>query len=687
MHCILQLPTLLFSINMKKFLALFFSIALSAALSAYAAPVANNTPGFIKKATDLGPLDLNSMINVTVWLQLHNEGKLDTLVKEQKQKGSTNYKKWITQDQFNASFAPTAKEVDLVQKFLTSRGLSVEAVAENNMYIKVQGTVRDIQKAFHVQINQYKFNGKTYRGNKGNPSTDDIPGARIAAVTGLDDFGFEPAFARPTDGDGKPAPFTPLNKVSPNGLFFEGHAFRPPQIHTFTDATDTATYTGNRYGSDITNTAMGHLPPQGYSPDEVQTAYKLKQLHAAGLNGTGETIVIVDAFGSATIAQDAAAFTQIYNLPPLNLQIVKAQGVVHNPHGPPRNWAIETTLDVEWSHVVAPGANIALVLATDRASLDEAINYAVVHHLGNTISNSWGSIEGLGNPAQLGRVERILKMAAAQGIDVNFSTGDFGDEVIQVGFVSVQYPASSPNATGVGGTSLALNNNNTRKFETGWGTNLTRIADISPSGGKVPDDNPPVVPPLNDPTLGLGFQGGAGGGSSLTFAKPSFQSGLPGNKRLVPDISMLADPFTGVEIIQTIDGQLSVGVIGGTSLASPMFSGVMAIAAQKAGHGLGQAAALVYDLPAGAVLDIVPVGSATNPTGVIDGSPVSADDLAQPLENTTTYYSALYNSPFSTRWFVITFGTDSSLTVAPGWDNVTGVGVPNGANFINAIAQ
>jgi subtilase family serine protease len=661
---------------------LFFSIALGAALHVHAGPVANNTPGFVKRAADLGPLDPNSVIDVTVWLQLHNEGKLDTLVKEQKQKGSANYKKWITQDQFNASFAPTAKEVDSVQKFLTSRGLSVEAVAENSLYIKVQGTVRDIQKAFHVQIDQYKFNGKTYRGNKGNPSTDDIPGARIAAITGLDDFGFEPTFARPTEADGKPVPFTPLNKVSPGGLFFEGHAFRPPETHAFTDTTDTATYTGNRYGSDITNTALGHLPPQGYSPDEVQTAYKLKQLYAAGLNGTGETIVIVDAYGSATIAQDAAAFTQIYNLPPLNLQIVRAPGLSHNPHGPPRNWAIETTLDVEWAHAVAPGANIALLLATDRASLDEAINYAVIHHLGNTISNSWSSIEGLGNPAQLGRDERILKMAAAQGIDVNFSTGDFGDETVRVGFVSVDYPASSPNATGAGGTSLALNNNNSRKFETGWGTNLTRIADISPSGGAVPDDSPPVVPPLQ-----LGFQSGAGGGTSLTFAKPNFQSGLPGTKRMVPDISMLADPFTGVEIIQTIDGQLSVGTIGGTSLACPMFSGVMAIAAQKAGHGLGQAAALVYDLPAGAVIDIVPVGSPTNPTGVIDGNAVSADDLAQPLENTTTYYSALYNSPFSTRWFVITFGTDTSLTTDVGWDNITGVGVPNGANFINAISQ
>src|SRR5947208_6908848 len=122
---------------MKKFLALFFSIALCAVLHPHAAPIAGNPPGFIKKAADLGPLDPNSVINVTVWLQLHNEGKLDSLVKEQKQKGSSNYHKWITQDQFNASFAPTAKELDLVQKFLTSHGLSVQVVAENNMYIRV----------------------------------------------------------------------------------------------------------------------------------------------------------------------------------------------------------------------------------------------------------------------------------------------------------------------------------------------------------------------------------------------------------------------------------------------------------------------------------------------------------------------------------------------------------------------
>jgi subtilase family serine protease len=220
------------------------------------------------------------------------------------------------------------------------------------------------------------------------------------------------------------------------------------------------------------------------------------------------------------------------------------------------------------------------------------------------------------------------------------------------------------------------------------------------------NDNPPVVPPLNDPAKGGGFFGGAGGGESLTFAQPAFQNGfVPAGNRMVPDIGWLADPFTGVEIIFTDPaGGMSQTTIGGTSLSCPMFSALMAIAAQKAGHGLGQAAQLVYNLTGtNAILDIVPKdGSPNNVTGVVDGTSFTANDLAKTavfdgslytppvtsptLFSTTTYYSALYNSPFSTRWFVITFGTNTSLTTGPGWDNTTGVGTPNGLNFVNAIA-
>src|ERR1700738_3299443 len=204
---------------------------------------------------------------------------------------------------------------------------------------------------------------------------------------------------------------------------------------------------------------------------------------------------------------------------PANFQIVKAPGIFNNPHGLERNWDLETTLDVEWSHAIAPGANIALVLATDHGSLDQAINYAVVHHLGNVISNSWGNFEALGNPARFIRDNRILELAAAQGIDVNFSTGDFGDNSPFLGFATVEFPASSPFATAIGGTSRALNTANTMPFQTGWGTNLTRIADTVSLG------SPPVVPPLKvlgtgfNPGFFFGFQGGEGGGASGVFPR------------------------------------------------------------------------------------------------------------------------------------------------------------------------
>ena len=656
--------------------------------------ISGNTPGFVAKATDLGSVDPNTVISVTVWLKLHNENQLDNLVAQQHQRGSKQYHKWISQDQFNTSFGPTSQELKSVQNYLNAKGLSTVFVAENNMFVKVQGTVANIQNAFHVQIHKYNFSGQTYRSNKADPSVNDASGAHIAAITGMDDYGFQPHVAQPTEGDGSPFPSRPRNTVLPSGLFFEAHPFRPPETDTFTGGGHTAIYTGNRYGADITDTRMGHLPPQGYQPSEVQTAYGLNAVYAAGLNGAGQTIVIVDAYGSSTITQDANKFSEIYGLPaltPANFQIVKAPGISHNPHGVQRTWDLETTLDVEWSHAIAPGANIALVLATDHTSLEEAINYAVIHHLGNVISNSWGNPEPLYHLGRFIVDNRILEMAAAQGIDVNFSSGDFGDNSPTLGFATVSFPASSPFATGIGGTSLALNPDNTMAFQTGWGTNLTRIADTVSLG------SPPVVPPvkvLGDPSFNpnffLGFQFGSGGGASGVFARPAFQSSLkaPGNTRLVPDISWLADPFTGVEIIITDPtlGQV-VKTIGGTSLACPMFSALMAIASEKAGHGLGQAAQLVYSLPAGAITDVTAVSSPNNVTGAIDGNPVSADALASPLGNTTSYFSALYNSPFSTRWFVLTFGTDTSLTTGPGWDNVTGLGTPNGLSFINDITQ
>src|SRR5262249_42203114 len=137
----------MFALLLLTTAAIFFAIA-----PAQAGSIAGNTPGFIRKATDLGAVDPNGVITVTVWLQLQNESQLDSLVQQQQHPGSGQYRQWITQDQFNASFGPTSQELNSVQNFLNAKNLSTVFVAENNMFVKVQGTVADVQKAFQVQI-------------------------------------------------------------------------------------------------------------------------------------------------------------------------------------------------------------------------------------------------------------------------------------------------------------------------------------------------------------------------------------------------------------------------------------------------------------------------------------------------------------------------------------------------------
>jgi subtilase family serine protease len=292
-------------------------------------------------------------------------------------------------------------------------------------------------------------------------------------------------------------------------------------------------------------------------------------------------------------------------------------------------------------------------------------------------------------------------MAAAIGISQDISTGDSGDNLaldnaaFGINSVSVGANADSPFATAIGGTSTFLDSDNSIELQTGWGLNGTRIAS-GPLDGVPP--NTPTIPPLK---LGFGgFEEGSGGGTSVVYAKPDFQRRLPGQFRLLPDISINADPQTGVEIIVTPDSVPNhpqvVEVFGGTSLACPMFSVLWAIANQAAGGGpIGQAAPTLYDLPPFAINDVTPVLSPLvffNVTGVILNPPSaptfeSANALAQPLQNTRFYLSALFNSSTSLRWDVFTFGTDSSLTTEFGWDNVTGLGTPNGEAFIRAVVE
>ncbi len=665
-----------------------------------------------KGATDMGPENESKQITVTVWLNQHNKATLDALVKGMYDKSSSNYHHFLTMNQYKRQFAPTLKEAAAVSNFLASHNLKVTAIDQNNHFLVAQGSVGDMKKAFNVQISRVKMNGHMHRMNASEAFVSGPAGALISTVQGLSDFQYKTHVSPAKNlSTGVPYAGASISSAGPDGLFFSANCLRPAETITFTTGGSfpKATYTGNRYGADITNTNPPNLPPCGYDAAEMQQAYGLTQVYKKGLDGTGQTVVIVDAFGSNTIVADTNLFSSLNKLP----QLTASNFQIFTPNGPTTctatngciagNWQFETTLDVQWAHSMAPGANIALVLAADNSfsNLDIANLFAIENGLGNVVSNSFGISEiALVDlaPSELVVENGISEIAAALGISQNVSSGDSGDALAEdtadfdIPSVSVQANADSPFATGVGGTSTFLDSKNNIELQTGWGLNFSRIAEPTP--------NPPTVPPLFE-----GFQEGAGGGTSVVYAKPKFQKGntTGGVKfRQVPDISMNADPQTGVEIIVTADSipgdPQEVDVFGGTSLSCPMFSGVWAIANQAAEQAgifpLGEAAPLLYELSGDAITDVNVKASDTklNVTGTILNPPnppsfQSAAALAGPQAPTKRFVSALFQSSTSTRWDVFSFGTDSSLATDSGWDNVTGLGTPNGLTFIQAVVK
>ncbi len=672
--------------------ALFLSVGTAVVPIARASSAAGGANALISRATDLGPVKGSSPIEITVWLKLHdNTGLQNTLAAQND--GTTA---WLSDAQIEARYSPAAADVAAVRDFLKARGLRVGDVGPHNMFVKAAGTVASVQSALGVELHQYRFNGATFHANTASPKLPDTIAPLVASVGGLTNLGAKPNVARaalsgtrpnvvrPSDGEGlQPTPIKLAAKS--NGLFYAAQCFYPATTVSFSGGGASATYTGRVYGASINNTALGTLGPCGYQPSDLQTAYNLSPLYSAGLDGTGQTIAIVDAYGSTTAASDLATFSAAMGLPAPNFTIIGTP--TESPYSGDANagWADETTLDIEWVHAVAPGANIVLVVATTNSfdDLFSAIVTASEQPGVTSISNSWSGYES-GTDIPLRETgDGILMIANAKGQSVNFATGDEGNETYDLGYVDVNYPASSPYATAVGGVSVALDAKGRISFQSSWGNNITELAD------KIALGSPPIDPPNNE-----GFLYGGGGGTSNVYAKPGFQRDIPGQRRQTPDISWVADPYTGVEIVITLDaqGDQFIEVIGGTSLATPMFSALWGIANQRAGHPLGQAAPHLYNLPDDAIMDIGAVaGGSDNVQGVLtDASGVqyqTALDLGLPLQGQPTLYSALYNSPYSTRWFTLTFGNDSTLQAGPGWDQATGVGTPNGWNFVQAFGH
>jgi subtilase family serine protease len=379
-----------------------------------------------------------------------------------------------------------------------------------------------------------------------------------------------------------------------------------------------------------------------FDPAAMSNSYNYASLLTANKDGRGKTIAIVDSFGSATISSDLAVFDTAFNLQHMcgetgpsaqpctsgmpSFKILEVQGSPPPVPPPPNNgtgqenhnlWALEVSLDVEWSHATAPMANILLVTTPTAETLGvqgfqqmmNAEQYVIDNHLADVISQSFGAGEGSfhNGLAALTNLRHAFIDAQANNVTVLASSGDGGTtntykEPVKnpkvIPYPSVIWPASDPLVTAVGGTYLCTNATT--------GTSL--------------DNTSPPAACQNTPAIREVGWIDSGGGYSILFPRPTFQNqntlptgstflgssvGAPGpntNMRGIPDIAYQASSRTGVLVYDTLPATTaSAGagcsganpcdagwyVVGGTSAGSPQWAGLIAIADQMAGHDLG----------------------------------------------------------------------------------------------------
>jgi hypothetical protein len=338
----------------------------------------------------------------------------------------------------------------------------------------------------------------------------------------------------------------------------EGSSSQQP---TLSFVVDTMTLSGNSTANGLGTAPAGTV---AYTPAQIRAAYGINNL---SLDGTGQTIAIVDAYDDPDIYQALDTFDNQFGLTATGQTLYQQYGpassflTVLNQQGQATglpgtdpagagnaNWEMEEALDVEWAHAIAPGAKIVLVEADSQALSDLMAGVATAASQPgvSVVSLSWGFPEGVDVTSS----EEALydRTFSAPGVTFVASTGDYGA-------ADPEYPAFSPNVVAVGGTSLTLNANNSYNSETGWGS-------YSASQGTLI---------------------GSGGGISLYEAEPSFQQGVQSTGyRTTPDVSFVADPATGAWIADPYN--LPAGnpfeVVGGTSLSAPAWAGLLALVNQ-----------------------------------------------------------------------------------------------------------
>jgi len=302
-----------------------------------------------------------------------------------------------------------------------------------------------------------------------------------------------------------------------------------------------------------------------YSPYQMRVAYDTQPLLKDGVDGAGQTIVIIDAFQSPTVRQDLKTFNLTFGLHFSTLNIIAPDGLTPwNPNDPNQvGWAEEISLDVQWAHAIAPYATIDLVLAKSNQDTDifNAIQYAVKNNLGSVISMSFGEAEACMDPTLMAAQHQVFQNAVDKGITIFASAGDNGSAQPACngnGYIqAVSTPASDPLVTGVGGTYLNANTSSGIYYgEQAW--NETDIVD-----------------------------GASGGGYSSVYSRPAYQVDFNHNKtqRGVPDIAYNASVNGGVLVhLGFLGSNSGFYIFGGTSAGSPQMAGELALVNQVFGR-------------------------------------------------------------------------------------------------------
>jgi subtilase family serine protease len=384
--------------------------------------------------------------------------------------------------------------------------------------------------------------------------------------------------------------------------------------------------------------APSGLPAGVLTPAQIRRAYNTGPLFARGIDGAGQTIVLVDSYGSPTIVADLATFDRHYGLPaPPSFRVIEPAGKVPAFRAVPNraSWASESTLDVEWAHVMAPAASIILVETPTSENegssgfpqIVSAERYVIRHHLGEVISQSFAATEQtFSSRAAVVRFRSVYQLAKADHVTVLSATGDEGATAYTYSMNSlyttraVSWPATDPLVTAVGGTQL----------------------DLKPSGVR------------RSPDIAWS---GSGGGLSIFFTRPSFQDrvkSVTGDERGVPDISMDASCKSGVAVYASFPTGGGWSGICGTSVATPLLAGLVALADQVAGHSLGLLNPALYAM------------EAAHAKGIVD---ILAGN------NTATFTQG------GKQYTVVGF------SARKGYDLVSGIGTVNAAYFVPELAK